>query len=146
MKSKDLSTLEHPELPLVRKPQRIKISDELLTRQKNLAGAIALCIQLSGLDDKEIYLTLEIDAGHWTRIKKGEAHFPVNKLDELMELCGNEVPLYWQLMHRGYDPHSLRKQETETERENRLLRERVAQLEHEREIELRLFRDLRVGV
>ena len=40
---------------------------------------------------------------------------------------------------------ALRKLETETERQLRIARERISQLEAEREVERRLFRDLRVG-
>ena len=45
-----------------------------------------------------------------------------------MDTCGNDAPLLWMLQRRGYDLYSLRKRETETERENRLLREEVAAL------------------
>lgn len=145
MQSKNMNPIDYPELPLARKPQHVRVSDELLGRQKTLASAIALCIQLSGLDDKEIYLTLGIDAGHWSRIMKGDAHFPVNKLGELQDLCGNEAPLQWQIMNRGYDLFSLRKRETETEKQLRIAMETIAKLESEREIERRLFRDLRVA-
>lgn len=74
----------------------------VVIKQPNLAGAIALCVQVSGLDEKEVYLSLGIDAGHWTRIMKGDAHFPVNKLNDLMTLCGNESPLVWLTNSRGY--------------------------------------------
>lgn len=74
----------------------------LVVKQPSFAGAIALCVQVSGLEEKEVYLSLEIDAGHWTRIMKGDAHFPVNKLNTLMDLCGNEAPLMWLSNSRGY--------------------------------------------
>jgi hypothetical protein len=75
---------------------------DLVVKQPNLSAAIALCVQVSGLEEKEVYLSLEIDAGHWTRIMKGDAHFPVNKLNTLMDLCGNEAPLMWLAHSRGY--------------------------------------------
>lgn len=102
MKSNNLLPFAYPELPLARKPDSIDIPVDLVLRQKTFAGAIALCVQLSGLDDKEVYLSLEIDAGHWTRIMKGDAHFPVNKLNQLCDLCGNESPLMWWANSRGY--------------------------------------------
>ena len=73
----------------------------IVVAQKCMSKAIALCVQASGLDDKEIYLSLEIDAGNWSRIVKGDAHFPVNKLCQLMDLCGNEAPLMWLAHARG---------------------------------------------
>lgn len=45
-----------------------------------------------------------------------------------MDLCGNDAPLMWMLHDRGYEIGSMRKRETETERQNRLLREENAAL------------------
>ena len=102
MRSKELRRLEHPELPLARKADAVQVPLDLVVKQPTLASAIALCVQVSGLEEKEVYLSLEIDAGHWTRIMKGDAHFPVNKLNNLMDLCGNEAPLMWLANSRGY--------------------------------------------
>ncbi|HEY6021835.1 MAG TPA: hypothetical protein VIY48_18820, partial [Candidatus Paceibacterota bacterium] len=89
MTSNRLSLVDHPQLPLTREVDRFALPMEMVTKQRTLAQAIALCVQMSGLEEKEVYLPLEIDAGHWTRIMKGDAHFPVNKLSDLMDLCGN---------------------------------------------------------
>lgn len=102
MRSKSLSGVDHPELPLARTADRVDVPLELVVKQPTFAGAIALCVHLSGLEDKEVYLALEIDAGHWSRIMKGDAHFPVNKLNDLMDMCGNEAPLMWLANSRGY--------------------------------------------
>lgn len=71
MRSKELSQVEHPELPLARKADAVQVPLELVLKQPTFAAAIALCVQVSGLEEKEVYLSLEIDAGHWTRIMKG---------------------------------------------------------------------------
>lgn len=97
-----MSQVEHPELPLARKADAVQVPLELVLKQPTFAAAIALCVQVSGLEEKEVYLSLEIDAGHWTRIMKGDAHFPVNKLNNLMDLCCNEAPLMWLANSRGY--------------------------------------------
>lgn len=102
MSANRLSLVEQPALPLTRKVDKFAIPLEMVVKQRSLSQAIALCVQMSGLDDKEVYLTLEIDAGHWTRIMKGDAHFPVNKLCDLMDMCGNEAPLMWLSHNRGY--------------------------------------------
>jgi hypothetical protein len=102
-RSKDLSAVDGPlELALVRPVARVAVPMDLVVRQTTLAGAIQLCVQLSGLEDKELYLALGVDAGHWSRITKGEGHFPVSKLPALMDLCGNEAPLLWLARERGY--------------------------------------------
>lgn len=102
MQSKKLRAVDQGVLPLVRKADPVDVPLELVVKQPTLAAAIALCVQASGLEEKEVYLALEIDAGHWTRIMKGDAHFPVNKLNMLMDLCGNEAPLMWLANSRGY--------------------------------------------
>ena len=114
------------------------ISLEMVGRRKCFLSAINLCIELSGLDDKEIHLTLEIDAGQWSRIRKGDAHFPPNKLVQLMDLCGNEAPLVWLAMKRGKGLHEL---ETETQRQLREEQERTAKLEEQN----KLLRELLQG-
>lgn len=101
MSSNSLPIPTQSELPLARKPQQLTIPVELVNNQPSLSAAIALCIQASGLEEKEVYIPLEIDAGHWTRIMKGDAHFPVNKLNQLMDMCGNEAPLIWLAHSRG---------------------------------------------
>lgn len=102
MKSKNLSTVDNHELALARRADDAEVPLSLVLKQSSLCGAVSLCVQVSGLDDKEVYLSLGIDAGHWTRIMKGDAHFPLNKLNELMNLCGNEAPLTWLANSRGY--------------------------------------------
>jgi len=104
---------------LKRAPQVVDLT--VVMAQPTLLAAIKLCISLGGFQaDKQVYGALDIDAGHWSRILRGEAHFPVDKLNDLMDLCGNEVPMIWLLLSRAYDPASLRKQESATERELRL--------------------------
>jgi hypothetical protein len=41
-------------------------------RKPTLLAAINYCIEVSGLDDKEIALALKIDAGHFSNIRKGK--------------------------------------------------------------------------
>ena len=102
MKSDNLTGGVQPQLALSRRAIVTNIPIELVIAQKCLSSAIALCIQVAGLQESEVCLSLGIDSGHWTRIKKGDAHFPVNKLNDLMDLCGNQVPLTWLANSRGY--------------------------------------------
>ena len=126
------------QIPLVEKGDQVKVDKSLIHRQKSLLSAIALCAQAAGLQDKELYLPLGIDASHWSRIIKGDAHFPLERLGPLMDLCGNEAPLEWLAFSRGYE---LRALETELERQVREERERSARLEDEN----RLLREMLVG-
>ncbi len=138
MQSQVLNGLDQPELALSRKADQMDVPLSLVVKQPSLSGSIALCVQVSGLDDKEVYLTLGIDAGHWTRIMKGDAHFPVNKLNDLCNLCGNEAPLMWWADSRGYE---LKPKEDELQRRLRVEQEAKEKLAAENA----LLRNLLVG-
>jgi len=126
------------ELALVRRPDRADLPIGTVMRRKDFLGAINLCIEISGLDDKEIYLELGIDAAQWSRIRKGDAHFPPNKLQSLMTVCRNEVPLVWLARSYGYELVQI---ETETQRQLNAERARREEVEHEN----RLMRELLQG-
>lgn len=117
------------ELRLVRTAQRL--DPAIVTAQPSFLAAIKLCVSLGGFEnEKPLAHRLDIDPGHWSRIMSGSAHFPTDKVCDLMDLCGNEAPLLWLMYHRGYDLACLRKRETETER---TLRETMEQLDRERD-------------
>lgn len=115
------------ELPLIRRVDAPLVAAEVIRSQRDMLSAFNLAVNVSGLDEKEIYLALSIDAGHWSRIRKGEAHFPLNKLEELCDLIGNEILLDYFAWKRRKGLHML---ETEAERQ---LREAHDQLDRERE-------------
>lgn len=123
-RSKVLTSIADRQLPLVEKGDPVDVEPTLVHRQKSMLAAIALCMQAAGIADKEACLALGLDPAHWSRIVAGNAHFPLSLLGPLMDLCGNEAPLEWLAHSRGYE---LRRLETELERENRLLREQLAE-------------------
>lgn len=123
----------------------VAISEQEVSRESSLGGAISLCAKAAGLMPKQVQDALKADRSQFSRWTDDKEGITWSKLSALMDLCGNDAPLLWMLSARGYDIHSLRRTETETERELRLARERIAQLEGEREVERRLFRDLRVA-
>lgn len=103
-------------------------------RKPTLGKAIEYCAELAGYSyDKELEQALakagvKVDATQLTRWKQGGEGIKWEKFAGLMDTCGNDAPLLWMLHARGWDIHSLRRLETETERENRLLREENAAL------------------
>lgn len=133
MRSNTASAVEQGQLPLTRTPAQPEIPLDVIMQRKDLLGAINLCIDISGLDDKELYISLGIDAGHWSNIRKGKCgtHFPTNKLIQLMGLCGNQIPLIWLARVSGYGLHML---ETEAERRLRLESEARKRAEEERDL------------
>jgi hypothetical protein len=108
------------ELPLTRAPRAQPVADEVIRACKTFLDALNLQMNISGLEDKELYIPLGIEASHWSRIRKGEFHFPLNKLEQCCDLCGNEVALTWWAWKRGKGLHML---ETETQRLLRLANE-----------------------
>jgi hypothetical protein len=118
----------------------------LIARQPSMSKALALCQTLSGKDDAQFYGKGGIvnDQAQWSRIMGPSNHnFPHDKFNQFMDSAGNEVPMLWLLYSRGYDLSSLHKRESELERRLRLTEERVLELERERDVERRLFRELR---
>lgn len=99
-----------------------------IVREASLGGAIDLCAKVAGFAPKQVQDLLKTDKAQFSRWTSGAEGIVWSKLVALMDLCGNDAPLLWMLHARGYDLSSLRKRETETERENRHLREEVAAL------------------
>lgn len=100
--SKDL--LRHDgqgELALLRCAEPNEVPEEMMQRQKTGAAALCLACQSSGLEDKEIYSTLKIDAGYFSRMKKGEASLQADQVRPFCEVVGNRIYLEWQAYQVG---------------------------------------------
>lgn len=107
----------------------ISLRPEEVAREKSLGAAIELCAKVGGFAlDKELQMELGVDKAQFSRWQSGTEGVVWPKLEKLMDTCGNDAPLLWMVYQRGFDLHSLRHRETETERQNRLLREEVAAL------------------
>lgn len=107
-------------------PHVTPVDAVLIAKQPSMSRALQLCQTLSGLDDAQFYGQHGIvkDQAQWSRVMGPSAHnFPHDKLNTFMDIAGNEAPLMWLLHSRGYQLDSLRKTETATERELRLVRE-----------------------
>lgn len=107
----------------------VEVTEAEISREKSLGAAISLCAKVAGFDlDKELQMRLGVDKAQFSRWLSGTEGIVWPKFVALMDACGNDAPLLWMLHQRGFDLSSLRKRETETERENRLLREENAAL------------------
>lgn len=114
-----------------------------VAREKTLGGAIGLCAKAAGHEPKQVQDAIKADKAQWSRWESGQEGIVWPKFVALMDFCGNDAPLLWLVHARGYDLSSLRRQETELERELRQTREELARERQERETERRLFRELR---
>lgn len=123
----------------------VNVSPAMVAMQPTLGEAIDLCAKAAGLEGKQVESDLKLDKAQWSRWKSGGEGVVWPKLMAVMDRCGNDAPLLWMLHARGYDLNSLRKRETETERELRIAKEEIERLKSEREVERRLFRELRAA-
>jgi len=131
-------SLGQPALPLG------KVSADEIARKRTFGDAIGLCAEVAGYDlDKQASADLAMDKGQWSRIQSGQEGIKWARLATFLDRMGNDIPLLWMLHQRGYDVHSLRKRETELERELRAAKE---ELQVERTKRLALAEALRGGV
>lgn len=107
---------------------QVDISPQEVAREKSLGGAIGLCAKAAGLEGKQLQDQLHLDKAQFSRWEGGTEGIMWPKLVALMDACGNDAPLLWMLHSRGYDLYSVRRVESEVERQNRLLREENAAL------------------
>ena len=115
--------------------ESVDVRPEEVARKQTLGAAIELCAELAGFSlDKELQQTLEVDKGQFSRWHSGQEGIKWEKFAALMNVCGNDAPVLWMLYQRGYDLHSLRKRETETEQKLREAEERIRKLEEEARI------------
>jgi len=104
-----------------------ELRPEEIARKTTLGGAIELCAEAAGFElDKELQSRLGVDKAQFSRWQSGTEGIVWAKFERLMDICGNDAPLLWMLYRRGYDLHSLRKQETEYQRQLRIKEEELA--------------------
>jgi hypothetical protein len=130
--------VDQGELPLMRCAEPNELPLEMIRRQKTAAGAFALACQSSGLEDKEIYLSLGIDAGYFSRIKAGTATLQADMVSQFCQIVGNTIYPEWQAYQIGC---TLVQIESEAERRARAAEERAKAAEAEN----RLMRQLLAG-
>jgi hypothetical protein len=108
----------------IQPPKRVR--DELLNSCESLLDAIHLCIQVGRLPHYAVAQRLGIDKGHFARMMSSQAHFPTNKMNQLMQVCGNLAPLQWLAKESGHqvfaDPEALELDQLERRREQLLAR------------------------
>jgi hypothetical protein len=106
----------------------VEVNLDEVARKKTLGAAITLCADLANKCPKVIAAELKLDKAQWSRWESGTEGIIWPKFEAVMDKCGNDVPLLWMNHARGYDLHSLRRKQTETEAENSRLRDEIAAL------------------
>lgn len=105
-----------------------EVTAQEIARETSLGGSIDLCAKVAGLEPKELQAELRLDKAQWSRWTSGQEGILWPKFQAVMDRCGNDAPLLWMNYARGYDLASMRKRETDLEKQNRLLREENAAL------------------
>lgn len=125
------------ELALTRAAQSVDVPIEMIRNRKNKGAAFPLACDASGLDDKEIYMSLGMDKAQFSRIKSGTANLDDDLLRTFCELVGNRIYPEWQAYQVGctlvmIKTEAERRAEEATRRaeaaeaENRLMRQLLA--------------------
>jgi len=100
-----------------------------LSKQPDALAAFRSMVQITGLTDQQVSDQLGIDPAQWSRILKGNAHFPINKLCRLFDVCKSEAFLQYLLYARGYEPKLVkRKSRLERELEAAIKRAEIAEM------------------
>jgi len=132
MKSNHLCAVDgQAELALSRRPESVEVSIEIVRAQKTSGAAFSLACQAAGLDDKEVYIPLGIDAWYFSRIKKSEATLQGDKLAAFCEIVGNRIYAEWLAYQVGC---TLVMIQTEAERQIRLERDAREKAEAENKL------------
>lgn len=83
------------DLALSRRPDVATVHIETVRAQKSASAAFTLSCSVSGLEDKEIYLSLGIDAGYFSNIKKGKATLQADLIGKFCRVVGNTIYAEW---------------------------------------------------
>lgn len=148
MKSRDVRQLDLPVVKPADPSARAHAHDVIsllptIRRLPTLHRSIEFARELSGLEDKEIYGRSGIDPGAFSRMKSGSAWYPQDeRWLTILNTLNTEIPVAWQVESLGYDWTSLRRHQSETERELEAAKQRIRELEHDREVEQRVIAQL----
>ena len=89
------------ELALARPASASAVPIGMVRAQKSGAAAFSLACSASGLEDKEIYLALGIDAGYFSNIKNGKATLQSDLIGPFCLLVENTIYPEWQAYQVG---------------------------------------------
>ena len=112
-------SLRHPGAPTYTLTELVREAN----RCGSLGAAIARCAQLAGLDLEKQAIPNGMDKARYSRIVSGREGILWHQLEAFCSHCGNDLPIIWMTQARGWDALTLRRQETESEREIRELKE-----------------------
>lgn len=128
------------------------VSIELVRELPDKRAALRACVLYSGKALKEVAFMIGVnDPGHLSKMLNLHAdprHFPPEKENILMDVCGNEIPLLWSLIARGYPPPSalqdLRELNAQLQLQVEQLKAELAAVRSEQKQTINIFKNLEV--
>lgn len=103
-------------------PMSGPVSQDVIERCRHVGEAIRLSMQVAMLDQKQIYIPLKMDKGHWSRVMAGELSFPADRLEDFIRLVGNAIVLQYLAFRFGLGLYTL---ESEQQRQIRERDDRI---------------------
>jgi hypothetical protein len=128
---------DQSELALARPPQQVLVPIEMVRSKRTAGAAFTLACDASGLEDKEIYLALGIDAGYFSNIKKGKATLQADLMREYCRITGNHIYPEWLAYQVGCTLVMIK---TEAERRAEEAEQRAAAAELKLSVLMETFR------
>lgn len=102
MKSKVLSQVaQQRELDLFRQPPPNEVPLEMIRRQANAGAAFTLAVSSCGLPDQSIYEFVGIDAGTFSKMKKGLATLQAEDWPKFCYAVNNRIYPEWCAFQLG---------------------------------------------
>lgn len=131
------------ELEVVRPP--VAVDPLSVAAMPSFEAALVECASKAGSQDKTVALDTNIDNALWSRIKQGEAGVRGRWLVRFMRAQGNYLPLFWLCHACGFDPRSLRRLESDLERQVRELQEQLCKERNDKAVILDFVKQARAA-
>ena len=80
---------------------------ELARTLKTWTQVLITAIREGNMKQEAVRLQMNYDAGLFSRILSGQAHFPIDRLYEFNEIVGNDLTIHWICYQHGYEAHVL---------------------------------------
>ncbi|MHC1696868.1 MAG: hypothetical protein AB9919_02140 [Geobacteraceae bacterium] len=117
-----------------------EISNEIITELPDKRAALRATILFSGKQLKAIAYEIGIEQSHLSKMinpSDDPRHYPQEKENLLMDVCGNEILLRWVLLSRGYPDLRL---VLDLEAENARLRAELETVRNDRRVIMNVFK------
>ena len=113
----------------------VEVQEELARGCRSRHHALVKCYEVSNLTPKQVYGPLGLTQSTFSRIISGDAFLPHNMKGEFMDLCGNLIPIrydVWKADHEMRPVQSTLEKQLETTRkelaQERLLNRRLVEM------------------